>query len=113
PPPGLAAGNRNRGGGGRPGLTANSRGGRPLVVAFAIAGTVEKDLAKEPLGQTDNGADVYLRDIWPTMNEISSAMRDAFDAETYRKLYGNFAEQNPLWNSIPTSSGLTYQWDGN
>src|SRR5207302_4856137 len=76
-------------------------------------GTVEKDLSKESLGQNEQGEDVYLRDIWPTMEEISAMMGEALDAETFRKLYGNFAEQNPMWNSIPTSSGLTYQWDQN
>jgi aconitate hydratase len=85
----------------------------PLVVAFALAGTVEKDLSKDPLGQDEDGKDVMLADIWPSMEEISAAMSDAFDAETYRRLYGSFAEQNPMWNSIPTTSGLTYQWDTN
>jgi aconitate hydratase len=94
-------------------IKANFLMSPPLVVAFALAGTVEKDLAKEPLAQSGNGDEVYLRDIWPTMEEIGTAMRDAFDAETYRRLYGNFAEQNPMWDSIPTSSGLTYQWDTN
>src|SRR6185503_2087381 len=94
-------------------IKANFLMSPPLVVAFALAGTVEKDLSKEPLGQGSDGQDVYLRDIWPTMAEISEQVRQAFDAETYRTLYGNFADQNPLWNSIPTTAGLTYQWDGN
>src|SRR3989440_898633 len=85
----------------------------PLVVAFALAGTVEKDLSQEPLGQNDKGEDVYLRDIWPTMEEIGARMSEALDAETFRRLYGNFAEQNPMWNSIPTTPGLTYQWEPN
>jgi aconitate hydratase len=94
-------------------IKANFLMSPPLVVAFALAGTIEKDLSKEALGQNEQGEDVYLRDIWPTMAEIGEKMRDAFDAETYRELYGNFAEQNPMWNSIPTSSGLTYKWDQN
>jgi aconitate hydratase len=65
------------------------------------------------LGQGSDGEDVYLRDIWPTMEEIGEQVRQAFDAETYQTLYGNFADQNPLWNSIPTTAGLTYQWDSN
>src|SRR5437870_10808012 len=85
----------------------------PLVVAFALAGRVDCDLSKEPLGQGSNGENVYLRDIWPTMAEIGGVMREAFDAETYRKLYSNFAKQNPMWNQIPSTSGLTYQWDPN
>ena len=94
-------------------IKANFLMSPPLVVAFALAGTVEKDLSKDPLGQDEQGADVYLRDIWPTMEEIGATMRDAFDAETYRELYGNFAEQNPMWNTISASTGLTYQWDAN
>jgi aconitate hydratase len=94
-------------------IKANFLMSPPLVVAFALAGTVEKDLSKEPLGQGSDGEDVYLRDIWPTMEEIGEQVRQAFDAETYRTLYGNFADQNPLWNSIPTTAGLTYQWDSN
>src|SRR5881396_2552413 len=94
-------------------IKANFLMSPPLVVAFALAGTVEKDLSKDALGQNEQGDDIFLRDIWPTMEEISAQMSQAFDAETYRELYGNFAEQNPMWNAIPTSTGLTYQWDGN
>jgi aconitate hydratase len=94
-------------------IKANFLMSPPLVVAFALAGTVEKDLSKDPLGQNEQGEDVYLRDIWPTMTEISEQMAQAFDAETYRRLYGSFADQNPMWNAIPSSTGLTYQWDSN
>jgi aconitate hydratase len=83
----------------------------PLVVAFALAGRVNIDLSKEPLGRSRDGQDVYLRDIWPTLEDLSEAMRSAFDPETYRRLYGDFAEQNPLWNDIPTSTGDVYEWD--
>ena len=92
-------------------LKANFLMSPPLVVAFALAGTVEKDLSKEPLGQGRDGEDVYLSDIWPTIEEIGALLQDAMDPETYRRLYGSFADQNPMWNSIPTTSGLTYQWD--
>src|SRR5437016_7337088 len=92
-------------------IKANFLMSPPLVVAFALAGTIEKNLSTEVLGQNQKGEDVYLRDIWPTMEEIGEKMRDAFDAETYRQLYGNFAEQNPMWNEIPTSTGLVYEWD--
>ncbi len=83
----------------------------PLVVAFALAGRVNIDLSTEPLGRDRNGQDVYLRDIWPTLEELSEMMRSAFDPETYRRLYSDFAEQNPLWNEIPTSTGDVYEWD--
>ena len=92
-------------------LKANFLMSPPLVVAFALAGTVEKDLSKDPLGQGSDGEDVYLSDIWPTTEEIGALLSEAMDPETYRRLYGSFADQNPMWNSIPTTSGLTYQWD--
>jgi aconitate hydratase len=83
----------------------------PLVVAFALAGRVDIDVSKEPLGQGSNGEDVYLKQIWPSLEEVSGLLRTAFDAETYRRLYGDFAEMNPLWNEIPSSTGNVYEWD--
>jgi aconitate hydratase len=92
-------------------IKANFLMSPPLVVAFALAGRVDLDLSSEPIGTGKDGQDVYLRDIWPSMREIKDLMREAFDPETYRRLYGNFAEQNPLWNEIPTSTGNVYKWD--
>jgi aconitate hydratase len=92
-------------------IKANFLMSPPLVVAFALAGRVDRDLSKEPLGKGGDGEDVFLRDIWPTMEEVGAMMSTALDPETYRRLYGNFAEQNPMWNEIPTTTGLTYQWD--
>jgi aconitate hydratase len=83
----------------------------PLVVAFALAGRVNIDMSSEPLGKGKDGQDIYLRDIWPTLGEISDLLGAALDAETYRKLYRDFAEQNPLWNEIPSSAGDVYEWD--
>ncbi|MDQ3684188.1 MAG: aconitate hydratase AcnA, partial [Acidobacteriota bacterium] len=83
----------------------------PLVVAFALAGRVDIDMSKEPLGKGRDGKEVYLRDIWPTLEEINSMLGAATDPETYRRLYGSFAEQNPLWNDIPTVAGEVYRWD--
>src|SRR5712691_10420452 len=92
-------------------IKANFLMSPPLVVAFALAGRVDRDLSADPLGQDRNGEDVFLRDVWPTMEEVAALMQAALDPETYRALYRNFAEQNPMWNEIPTSTGLTYQWD--
>jgi aconitate hydratase len=92
-------------------IKANFLMSPPLVVAFALAGRVDRDLSKEPLGTGKNGEDVFLRDVWPSMEEVAAMMSAALDAETYRRLYSNFAEQNPMWNEIPTSTGLTYRWD--
>jgi aconitate hydratase len=83
----------------------------PLVVAFALAGRINIDMTKEPLGKDRNGEDVYLRDIWPTLEEVESVLQAAYDPETYRTLYSDFAEQNPLWNEIPATTGLVYDWD--
>ena len=92
-------------------IKANFLMSPPLVVAFAIAGRVDIDLSTDPVGQGEFGNDIYLRDIWPTMQEINDLMSAAFDPATYQTLYSNFAEQNPLWNDIPTSTGNVYQWE--
>lgn len=92
-------------------IKANFLMSPPLVVAFAIAGQVNIDMSKEPLGVDSDGRDVYLKDIWATTQEVQSLMQEAFDAETYRKLYSEFAEQNPMWNDIPSSTGSVYEWD--
>jgi aconitate hydratase len=92
-------------------IKANFLMSPPLVVAFALAGRVDLDLSNEAIGTGSDGRDVYLRDIWPSLQEINDLMREAFDPETYRRLYSNFAEQNPLWNEIPASTGNVYEWD--
>ncbi|HEX6623330.1 MAG TPA: aconitate hydratase AcnA, partial [Pyrinomonadaceae bacterium] len=76
-------------------IRANFLMSPPLVVAFALAGRVNIDLTNEPLGKGKGGEDVYLRDIWPTIGEVSEVLQTATDPETYRKLYANFAEANP------------------
>jgi aconitate hydratase len=83
----------------------------PLVIAFALAGRVDIDLTRDPLGKDRDGKDVYLRDLWATPAEISALLQTAFDAATYQRLYRNFAEQNPLWATIPSTTGTVYEWD--
>jgi aconitate hydratase A / 2-methylisocitrate dehydratase len=92
-------------------IKANFLMSPPLVVAFALAGRVDVDLSSEAIGTGRNGQEVYLKDIWPSLQEVNEVMRAAFDPETYRRLYSNFADQNPLWNEIPTTSGSVYLWD--
>jgi aconitate hydratase A / 2-methylisocitrate dehydratase len=94
-------------------IKANFLMSPPLVVAFALGGRVDIDMAKEPLGKGKDGVDVYLHDIWPSLEEVSDCMRSALDPETYQRLYSNFAEENPLWNEIPTITGLVYSWTPN
>jgi aconitate hydratase len=92
-------------------IKANFLMSPPLVVAFALAGTVIKDVYLHPIGQDADGNDVFLRDIWASLDEVREVLETAFDPETYKKLYGEFAEQNPLWNEIPSTTGDVYQWD--
>jgi aconitate hydratase A / 2-methylisocitrate dehydratase len=83
----------------------------PLVVAFAIAGRVDIDLSREPIGRGKEGREVYLKDLWPSLDEIGNLLFAAFDPDTFRRLYSDFAGQNPLWNEIASSSGDLYSWD--
>jgi len=94
-------------------IKANFLMSPPLVVAFALAGTVDIDLSREPLGRGKNGEPVYLRDIWPTQKEIRELLCSALQPEVFRKLYCDFAQQNPKWNDIPASTGNVYEWDPN
>ena len=75
----------------------------PLVVAFALAGRVDIDMSREPIGKDKNGKEVFLKDLWPTLQEIRDQMQTALKPEVFRKLYKDFAEQNPKWNEIPSS----------
>ncbi|MBU6411360.1 MAG: aconitate hydratase, partial [Verrucomicrobia bacterium] len=92
-------------------IKANFLMSPPLVVAFAIAGRVDIDLGREPLSKGKNGADVYLKDIWPTLEEIRKHLQNALQPEVFRKLYKDFTAQNPKWNEIPSSPGDVYDWD--
>jgi aconitate hydratase len=83
----------------------------PLVVAFALAGRVDINLTTDAIGKDKEGEDVFLKDLWPTSEEIGDALQAANDPETYRKLYSNFTEQNPLWAEVPSSTGQVYDWD--
>ena len=82
----------------------------PLVVAFALAGRVNIDLSSEPIGEGKHGA-VYLKDIWPSLQEVRSALQSAVTPDVFRKLYKDFAAQNPKWNDIPSSTGNVYDWN--
>ena len=83
----------------------------PLVVAFALAGRADVDMSSEPIGKDSAGQDVYLKDLWPSLTEIRDQMSSALKPEVFKKLYADFAEQNPKWNEIPSSTGNVYEWD--
>jgi len=94
-------------------IKANFLMSPPLVVAFGLAGTVEIDMTKDPLGTGKDGKPVYLKDIWPSTAEVGAVMKFATDPAMYKKLFSAFGEGNPMWDEIPTSIGATYQWDDN
>ncbi len=84
----------------------------PLLVAFGIAGTVLKDLTKEPIGKGTGGKDVYLRDIWPSQKEIADVMHRVVNEEMFEKEYGKgIYDVNPYWNQLSGASGDTYNWE--
>ena len=92
-------------------IKANFLMSPPLVVAFALAGRIHIDLSRDSLGRDRDGKEVFLRDLWPTLSEIRDTMQSALVPETFRKLYRDFANQNPKWDEIPASTGNVYQWD--
>jgi aconitate hydratase len=92
-------------------IKANFLMSPPLVVAFALAGRVDVDLTREPIGKDKDGKETFLRDLWPSLGEIRGAMQSALKPEVFRKLYRDFADQNPKWNEIPSSTGEVYEWD--
>ena len=92
-------------------IKANFLMSPPLVVAFALAGRVDIDLGSEPIGSGKDGLPVFLKDLWPTLQEVRDQLQAALKPEVFRRLYSNFAEQNPKWNEIPSTLGDVYEWD--
>ncbi|HEX4779816.1 MAG TPA: aconitate hydratase AcnA [Usitatibacter sp.] len=105
----VLSGNRNFEARIHPNLRANFLASPPLVVAYAIAGTVLRDLVNEPLGQGKDGP-VYLRDIWPTNAEIQALLKYAIDPVVFGRNYGDFTKDNPMWADVPTATGQVYNW---
>ena len=107
----VLSGNRNFGGRISPHVRANYLASPPLVVAYALAGTVDIDLNNEPIGQDEAGGDVYLRDIWPTQQEIMDTVQNSLSPDMFKEQYGNVYDGNPTWNAIPSTDEAVYQWD--
>ena len=107
----VLSGNRNFGGRIGPDVRANFLASPPLVVAYALAGTVDIDLDKEPLGIDDSGAAVYLRDIWPPQEEILATVQSSLNADMFLAQYGNVYDGNEQWNAIPSADQPVYAWD--
>jgi aconitate hydratase len=106
----VLSGNRNFEGRIHPQVRANYLASPPLVVAYALAGTVDIDLDSEPLGKDRSGRPVYLRDIWPSQEEVAQAMERAIRPEMFRESYANVWDGNPTWNAIPVAGGALFEW---
>ncbi len=92
-------------------IKANFLMSPPLVVAYALAGRVDLDLTKDPLGTDADGDPVFLADLWPSQDEVRELLASALKPEVYGKLYGDFDSANPKWGEIPGKTGAAYGWD--
>jgi aconitate hydratase len=109
----VLSGNRNFEGRINPDVRANYLASPPLVVAYALAGTLNIDLMKDPLGISMKGEPVYLKDIWPSSQEIADLVRKHVTAKAFRQRYGDVFKGDAAWRKIKVKGGLTYQWDAN
>jgi aconitate hydratase len=109
----VLSGNRNFEGRVHPLVRANYLASPPLVVAYALAGRMDVDLTSEALGTDTAGKPVYLRDIWPTSQEVETTVRAAVTKEQYRKTYSEVFEGDANWKAMPVPEGDLYQWDAN
>ncbi|MDA8845742.1 aconitate hydratase AcnA [Candidatus Pelagibacter ubique] len=107
----VLSGNRNFEGRISPHIKANYLASPPLVVAYALAGHMEFDLYKEPLGKCKDGKDVFLKDIWPSNKEIEDTLRESLNAEMFVKRYSNVSEGPKQWQEIKTENTSIYNWD--
>ncbi|MFA7261953.1 MAG: aconitate hydratase AcnA [Caulobacter sp.] len=107
----VLSGNRNFEGRVNPDVRANYLASPPLVVAYALAGSMRIDLTKEPLGQDKKGNDVFLKDIWPTSKEIADLQRKSVTSEMFAKRYGDVFKGDKHWQAIKVEGGQTYAWD--
>ncbi len=107
----VLSGNRNFEGRVNPLVKANYLASPPLVVAYALAGTTDIDLSSEPLGKGKDGQPVYLKDIWPTAEEVQQVVAQCVLPEMFRERYSNVFGANDKWNALPTSEGDLYDWN--
>ena len=106
----VLSGNRNFEGRINPLVKANYLASPPLVIAFALAGTVDIDLENEPLGRDKEGRPVYLKDIWPTQQEIARYLDHASNPDNYKKMYSDINKFNPYWNEVPVEKSELFHW---
>ncbi|WP_321886336.1 aconitate hydratase AcnA [Paraburkholderia bannensis] len=106
----VLSGNRNFEARIHPNIRANFLASPPLVVAYAIAGNITRDLMTEPVGQGKGGRDIYLGDIWPTSDEVNALLKFALDADVYQKNYSQLTKKGDLWSKIEGEEGQVYDW---
>lgn len=109
----VLSGNRNFEGRVHPLTRANYLASPPLVVAYALAGTVDIDFEKEPIGVGKDGKEVYFRDIWPTTEEIAEVVQSSVLPDMFRSTYEAITKGNPMWNQLPVPEASLYSWDSN
>ncbi len=109
----VLSGNRNFEGRINPYVKANYLASPPLVVAFALAGTMDINIMDEPIAKNSKGEQVFLRDIWPTQQEVHDTMTACISPEMFRREYANVTNGNPQWNAIPLKGGELFNWDAN
>ena len=107
----VLSGNRNFEGRVNPLVKANYLASPPLVVAYALAGSVDFDFENDPLGTDADGNSVFLRDIWPTGDEVKEVVAEAIKPEMFQERYGNVFTSNPRWNAIETDASELFEWD--
>ncbi|MBK5910464.1 aconitate hydratase 1 [Rhodothalassium salexigens] len=107
----VLSGNRNFEGRVSPDVRANYLASPPLVVAYALAGSMAVDITTEPLGESDAGAPVYLKDIWPSMQEVHDCVAASITSEMFNERYGDVFTGDAVWQQIAVSAGQTYEWD--
>lgn len=108
----VLSGNRNFEGRINPDVKMNYLASPPLVVAYALAGTMDIDLTTEPLGQDEAGNDVFLRDIWPSQAEVDEVVGSSISADMFTSRYADVFAGDDTWRSLPTPTGETFAWDG-
>jgi aconitate hydratase len=107
----VLSGNRNFEGRINPDVRANYLASPPLVVAYALAGTVDIDLSKDPLGEDSEGNPVYLKDVWPSQEEVAREVENALDPSIYTEQYADVYTGNEQWNDVEVPAGDLYEWD--
>ncbi|MEY4275594.1 MAG: aconitate hydratase AcnA [Actinomycetota bacterium] len=107
----VLSGNRNFEGRISPDVKMNYLASPPLVIAYSLAGTMDFDFEKDALGQDQNGNDVFLKDIWPTPEEVQETIDNSINSEMFKKQYGSVFEGDARWKGLPTPTGATFAWD--